>query len=56
MKKIKTSSRQKPARECQVRRSSNRRPGWREENAAAIKAYNERVSKEAILSDFDPLF
>ena len=32
------------------------RQKWREENAAAIEAYNDRVSKGRILSDFDRLF
>jgi antitoxin CcdA len=32
------------------------RQEWRKENAAAIEAYNERVSNGRILSDFDRLF
>lgn len=29
---------------------------WRAENASAIEAYNDRVEKGRILSDFDRLF
>ena len=32
------------------------RQKWREENAAAIESYNDRVLKGQILSDFDRLF
>lgn len=32
------------------------RQQWRAENAAAIEAYNDRVEKGRILSDFDRLF
>ncbi len=32
------------------------RQEWQDKNAAAIDAYNERVTKERILSDFDRLF
>jgi antitoxin CcdA len=32
------------------------RQEWRKENAAAIEAYNERVSNGRIPSDFDRLF
>jgi antitoxin CcdA len=32
------------------------RQRWREENTAAIEAYNDRVAEERILSDFDRLF
>ena len=32
------------------------RQQWRAENAAAIEAYNDRVERGRILSDFDRLF
>lgn len=36
--------------------TAHSRQRWREENSAAIEAYNDRVAKERILSDFDRLF
>jgi hypothetical protein len=53
MKKPMRRRQQKTADDCRTHKERRR---WRDENEAAIQAYNTRVSKSQILSDYDPLF